>query len=198
VLFPQRFWPGLADRTITIAFRRWKRPTVKAGGTLRSPAGVLGIDEVTIIEPGQVTDEHALAAGYPSRREVLADLRPSGELYRIRFHRIGDDPRQALRDRDDLTNDDVAELRGALRRIDWAVPTLRVIAERPAVVSTDLAASLGMERMAFKQRVRRLKELGLTESLVVGYQLSPRGRSLLARIDAGDLGDTTLGDTTDA
>jgi ribosomal protein S19E (S16A) len=29
--------------------------------------------------------------------------------------------------------------------------------------------------------VRKLKELGLTESLEVGYRLSPRGRALLDR-----------------
>ena len=39
-----------------------------------------------------------------------------------------------------------------------------------------------MEKMAFKRRIRMLKELGLTESLEVGYQLSPRGRALLARM----------------
>jgi len=30
--------------------------------------------------------------------------------------------------------------------------------------------------------VRKLKELGLTESLEVGYRLSPRGRALLERL----------------
>jgi hypothetical protein len=34
----------------------------------------------------------------------------------------------------------------------------------------------------FKRRVRQLKELGLTESLEVGYRLSPRGRTVLARL----------------
>ena len=29
----------------------------------------------------------------------------------------------------------------------------------------------------FKRDVRKLKELGLTESLPVGYRLSPRGRA---------------------
>jgi hypothetical protein len=31
--------------------------------------------------------------------------------------------------------------------------------------------------------VRKLKELGLTESLTVGYRLSPRGAALLRVID---------------
>ena len=39
----------------------------------------------------------------------------------------------------------------------------------------------GRERHPFKTDVRKLKELGLTESLEVGYRLSPRGRALLDR-----------------
>lgn len=184
MLFSQRFWPGLADGTITIAFRRWKRPTVKAAGTLQSPGGLLAIDEVVIIEPDEITDADARAAGYGSRQEALASVRPDGDLYRVRFHRVGDDPRVALRRRDDLGEDDVVELLGALDRLAWALPTLRLIGERPGTVSTDLAESLGLERQRFKQRVRRLKTLGLTESLEVGYRLSPRGQAFLARIEA--------------
>jgi hypothetical protein len=187
VLFKQRVWAGLADGTVTIAFRRWKRPTVKAGGSLQSPSGLLGIDEVAIIEPDQITDDDGRAAGYLGRQDVLADLRPEGDLYRIRFHRIGDDPRAELRGRVELGTEDMAELLGVVGRLDWALPTLRLIAERPGTVSTELAARLGMDRAPFKQRVRRLKSLGLTESLEVGYRLSPRGQAFLAGIDAEPL-----------
>jgi hypothetical protein len=53
------------------------------------------------------------------------------------------------------------------------------------VVSTDLAVDIGMERDLFKRRVRSLKELGLTTSLLVGYQLSPRGTAYLAARGSG-------------
>ncbi|HEX7068738.1 MAG TPA: hypothetical protein VF295_11185 [Candidatus Limnocylindria bacterium] len=36
--------------------------------------------------------------------------------------------------------------------------------------------------MPFKLDDRKLKELGLTESLRPGYRLSPRGESVLARL----------------
>jgi len=49
----------------------------------------------------------------------------------------------------------------------------------PRTRAGDLAAGMGMERRALKGNVRKLKELGLTESLEVGYRLSPRGRALL-------------------
>ena len=56
---------------------------------------------------------------------------------------------------------------------------LALIADRPAVRAPDLAASLGRDTLTFKRDVRKLKELGLTESLEVGYRISPRGAALL-------------------
>ena len=40
---------------------------------------------------------------------------------------------------------------------------------------------MNMERAAFKINVRKLKELGLTESLEVGYRLSPLGEVFMAQ-----------------
>jgi predicted transcriptional regulator len=54
---------------------------------------------------------------------------------------------------------------------------LRLIAKRPGTRAPHLAASLGRETAPFKADVRKLKELGLTESLQVGYRLSPRGQA---------------------
>ena len=56
---------------------------------------------------------------------------------------------------------------------------LRLIAENPGVRAPDLAASLGRETLPFKRDVRKLKELGLTHSLPVGYEISHRGRAYL-------------------
>jgi hypothetical protein len=185
VLFPQRLWSGLEVGSITVAFRRWKRPSVKAGGTLQSRGGLLSIDAVEVIAPDDITDEDARAAGAAGRDEAIAELRPEGTLYRIRFHRVGEDPRVALRERSDLADDEFDEIARRLRRLDWARPILEVIDRHPATVSTELAAELGVERLPFKERVRRLKALGLTESLPVGYRLSPRGAAFLRRF-AGD------------
>jgi hypothetical protein len=185
VLFKQEFWQGLGDGSITVAFRRWKRPSVKAGGTLRSPGGFLAIDEVTPITQDQVTDVDARAAGYRDVEHALRELRREGDLYRIRFHRSGEDPRVALREDKAFAPDEAAKLAATLARLDWALPVLRLIAERPGVVSAELAVDMGMERLEFKQRVRRLKALGLTESLKVGYKLSPRGHSYLELVERG-------------
>jgi hypothetical protein len=185
VLFPAKDWPGLADGAITVAFRRWKRPTVKASGTLQSPGGLLAIDEVSAIDEADISDEDAVAAGHPSAAAVIASLRPEGQLYRIRFHRLGDDPRIELRQRSAMSDSELEHLKTAVSRLAWARSFLRLIGERPGVVSTELAEIEGLERLIFKQRVRRLKELGLTESLKIGYRLSPRGEALLAVLEAG-------------
>lgn len=189
MLFKARFWQALEDGSLRVAFRRWRRPTVKAGGRLRSPRGLLSIDAVTPVAIDDISPGDAIAAGYESLDELLRELnaRDEGDLYRIDFHRIGDDDRIALRNEAELTADDRAAIDARLARLDrasksgpWTHRVLLLIAERPAVRAGDLAAVLGSERLAFKANVRKLKALGLTESLEVGYRLSPRGQAYLA------------------
>ena len=190
MLFRQQFWAGLADGSVTLAFRRWKRPTVKAGGRLTTPSGVLAIDAVELIDDGDITDVDARRSGFVDRAALLDELAGrEGELYRIAFHRAGEDPRIALREQAALTEADVDELARRLARLDrasthgpWTEAVLQLIAERPGVRAGDLADALGRERLAFKADVRKLKALGLTESLQVGYRLSPRGQAWLDRV----------------
>jgi hypothetical protein len=185
MLFNLRALKGIATGEIDLAFRRWKRPTVKAGGTLRTRAGVLAIDSVEPIGVRAITAEDARRAGFASRRELLASLRPEGRLYRIEFRRTGEDPRAVLRRRAMIRKEERAELDARLARMDrargepWTRGILELIEERPETLAADLAASLGREKLQFKRDVRKLKELGLTESLPVGYRLSPRGRAYL-------------------
>jgi hypothetical protein len=169
-----------------MAFRRWKRATVKTGGRLRTPMGELAIDAVERVEPGQITADDVRRAGFADRDALLSSLRPEGDLYRISFHLRGPDSRIALRERADLSEEEREQIARRLERMDarsthgpWTAATLAAIAERPAVRAGDLAADMGRERLPFKADVRKLKELGLTESLEVGYRLSPRGRAFL-------------------
>jgi hypothetical protein len=174
----------IGEGEITLAFRRWRRPTVKAGGTLRTKVGVLAIDSVEPVGEADVTDRDARRAGAPDRESLLAHLRPEGRLYRVEFRLAGPDPRIALRERSRISPSERAEIDARLARIDaasrhgpWTATVLGLIAERPGTRAPDLAASVGRETAPFKANVRKLKELGLTESLEVGYRLSPRGRA---------------------
>lgn len=180
---------GIAEGRITLAFRRWKRPTVRAGGELRTAIGVLAIDAVDAISESDITEDSARSAGYAARDALLADLnrRPDGDLYRVALHLAGDDPRTGLRQQDTLDGDAIEAIAARLARFDrssrhgpWTETVLRLIETSPGVRAPDLAASLDRETQPFKRDVRKLKELGLTESLKVGYRLSPRGRAWLA------------------
>jgi len=186
VLFRARDLDAIGRGELTLAFRRWRRPTVRAGGTLQTAAGLLAIDSVDRIEPGAVTHADAVRAGFPDRAALLAALRPEGELYRIAFHVAGPDPRIALRERAALEPGEreaiaarLARLDGASRHGPWTAATLAQIAAHPGVRAGDLAVALGRERLPFKADVRKLKALGLTESLPTGYRLSPRGEAFL-------------------
>jgi hypothetical protein len=193
VLFRPRFYPGLRQGSITITFRRWEKPAAKAGGRQRVAGVELAIDAVTPVDEAAISVADARAAGFDSPESLLAELAkaPSGRVYRIEFHVAGPDTRTALRARDDLAPEEIAALRRRLERLDhasprgpWTAATLALIAGRPAIRAADLAASLGRDTPSFKLDVRKLKELGLTESLEVGYRISPRGRALLSAMNS--------------
>ncbi len=184
MLFPMNVLARIQAGEISVAFRSWKRPTVRSGGTLHTAIGLLRIDEVTAIERADITDADAAAAGASSPQDVLASLRDGDDrqLYRIRFHRVSDDPRGELRERTSLTDLERDEIDAQLDRWDhassdgpWTRQLLDHIAANPAQRSADMAERLATDRPRLKRRVRQLKGLGLTESLDIGYRLSPRG-----------------------
>jgi hypothetical protein len=188
VLLRQSTLERIASGEVTLAFRRWLRPTVRPGGTLRTAIGVLAIDEVVPVERASLTDEEARQAGYPDRAALLSflDSRSEGDIYRIRLRLAGPDPRVALRQQSTLDEAERRAIEARLARLDaasstgpWAAAVLRLIAERPAVLAAKLAAQIDLPTPVFKRKVRQLKELGLTESLEIGYRLSPRGRTFL-------------------
>ena len=192
MLFRQPCFAGLAEGRITLAFRRWRRPSVKAGGTLLTPAGQLAIDSVEPVREAELSDDDALSAGFASLAELRRDLcgqRP-GTLYRIEFHCLGADPRVALRESPPEDEAEMVEILRRLARLDaassngsWTKAVLRLIEEHPARRAGDLAAMLGgLDTLAFKVNVRKLKNLGLPESLGTGYRLSPRGAVVLERL----------------
>jgi hypothetical protein len=189
VLFGQRFWRGIQDGSITCTFRRWRRPQVLAGRRYRTPAGRIEVDSVEAWTEDAITAHDVAAAGYASTDDLVGDLRPGEDrtLYRIRFHAVdGPDPRDVLAADAALGSEQRAEIDRRLDRLDrasghgpWTRATLAAIAARPGTRAADLAAGLGRERAPFKLDVRKLKAMGLTLSLDVGYRLSPRGEAYL-------------------
>ena len=178
---------GIKDGSVTAVFRAWDEPRVRIGGTQRTAAGVVRFEAVEPVELADLTEDDARGAGMASLAALMkANQRGrGGQLYRIRVGFDRPDERVALRDCVP-TASDVAEITAALDRLDrgrrsgpWTREILALIAARPTVRAPDLAASLGRETQPFKLDVRKLKELGLTHSLPVGYELSARGQAYL-------------------
>ena len=188
--FEPRLRQGLHDGTITVAFRRWRRSQVVAGHAYRTGAGMVLAEAVDVITAADITPALAHAAGFPDVKSAVADLRgdPHLPLYCVRLRPVeGPDPRDELASTAVISEEDSAAIAARLARMDaaskrgpWTAAVLTQIAERPAVVSTQLAETLDWDRADFKLHVRRLKTLGLTISLDVGYRLSPRGAAYLA------------------
>jgi hypothetical protein len=189
MLIEKRLWAGIQDGSVTVMFRRWKRRQVTAGNTYRTAAGRVVVDEVTETAPSRIRRADALAAGYGSVAEAVADLRgtPGDPVFLLRLRPAEDeDPRTVLAESAHLSTEDVEEITRRLERLDhasghgpWTAQTLAIIRKRPGVRAGDLADELGREMLPFKVDVRKLKNLGLTLSLEVGYRLSPRGEAYL-------------------
>jgi hypothetical protein len=184
-----------------MAYRRWKRPQVKIGGRYRvgsdrirsmTEFDFIEVDAVDEITARDIDDADALLAGYPSAAAARSDVGASGDdpLYRLAFRKIAmADPRAELASAVALTDADIADIDARLDRMDrsatpgpWTREVLREIAQRPQVRAKDLeSCSRWPDLATFKVHVRKLKNLGLTLSLPVGYRLSPRGEEYLAR-----------------
>ena len=186
MLFRQDILQGIAEGRVTLALRRWRRAPPTDGSTLRSPVGVLCLDRVTVVDEGDITADDVRRTGM-SPDELRASIAGEGRLLRIELRLAGDDPRVALRERLPEAGE-IEAIVAKLARMDaasgssWTSRYLQLIADQPAVVSRVLAPQVGAEVPPFKRRVRQLKELGLTESLEIGYRLSTRGRALLERL----------------
>lgn len=178
---------------VDLAFRRWVRPTVKAGGTLRTQAGMLHIESVIPVDLDEITQDDARRAGLG-----LAELRTfllekkEGDVYRVELGGFVPDPRVMLREDIQMSDEAFADVVGRLDRLDrssrhgsWTRKVLTLLAEKPHVRAQDLADGLGLDKAVFKNDVTKLKALGLTISHSPGYELSPRGHEVLKRLDRG-------------
>lgn len=181
---------AIREGRVDLAFRIWKRPSVKAGGTLHTPIGVLCIRDVCRSSIEAISEAEARRADFGDLAALTRELRGrEGALYRIELSYGGADPRIALREQQVADPAEMEALRVRLQRLDarsrggaWTLPVLDAMERNPGQPARVLAEALGTDRDSLKRNVRKLKNLGLTISLGTGYELSPRGRSLLQQI----------------
>ncbi len=191
MLLRNRTVAGIVAGELDLVFRRWKSARAKAGGRQRTHLGELRIEAVEVVTADAISAQDARRAGYESRDALLAALAGrEGAIHRLTVRFAGADPRLALAAQATLSAVERASLAARLARKDrteaWTDRTLRAIAAGEGTRAAELAAGLGCADLKkLKRRVRQLKELGLTESLRIGYRLSPRGRAWLDGEGAG-------------
>jgi hypothetical protein len=178
---------AIRSGAIDLAFRRWDRPRVKVGTRLRTGVGLVEVTSVERVAVSALRAEDARRSGAASLtalKEAVA-YRDDRPLWRIGLRHAGPDPREALREQVP-DPEEIVEIRAWLDRLDaasavgpWTRASLEVIDRSPGVRAPELAAELGRETAEWKRDVRKLKERGLTESLAIGYRLSPRGEAVL-------------------
>lgn len=178
---------AIRDGEIDLAFRRWDRARVKVGTRLRTAVGVLEVVSVEPVPLSSLRAEDARRCGAASLAALKSALsaKPRGQVFRVGLRHAGADPRETLR-ATLPSAEELALIRQGLDRLDaaspigpWTRTTLRTIDESPEVRAPELAERLGRPTPEFKRDVRKLKERGLTESLAIGYRLSPRGEAVL-------------------
>ena len=151
---------------------------------MRTSLGILAIERVDLVDEGDITPDDVRRTGM-AVEELRASIAGEGTLLRMEVRLVGDDPRVVLRARRPV-QDELRQIRARLARLDrvaaWTLRYLQMIAEQPGTSARILAGQVDAELLPFKRRVRQLKELGLTESLDVGYRLSLRGQDVLQHL----------------
>ncbi|MEM9857424.1 MAG: ASCH domain-containing protein [Bacteroidota bacterium] len=188
--FKRHHLEGIKEGSITLAFRKWKRPTVKKGSLLNTAIGRVEIGNIQEVNISIISELEAQKAGFASLSELIQLLETikEGNIYRIEVAYHSPDPRLQLSSKAELTDDEFGALKKKLERLDqysqtgiWTREVLEAIRDHPLLKALDLAEILGRDKGWLKLNIRKLKNLGLTISHNPGYELSPLGRAYLKK-----------------
>jgi hypothetical protein len=179
---------GIKSGTISLAFRRWEKPNVKKGSTMKTAVGVIRVTDVEPIKDNAITKSDATKAGYESIDSLMKAINKvkAGIIYKVKLKYHSEDPRLELREKTDLTEAEYQKLKTKLDRLDktrgpWVLIVMKLIKRYPERRAGDLADIMRMDKFDFKINVRKLKNLGLTISHEIGYSLSPLGDIVMER-----------------
>lgn len=177
---------AIKNGEVDLAFRRWDRPRVKVGTRLRTRVGVVEVTSVEQVAVSRITATQARRSGATlAELRTLLEAKADRPVWQVGVRYGGEDPRAELRNQVPDA-EEIGRIRARLDRLDaaspigpWTRATLALIDELPTVRAPELAERVGRDTPSFKKDVRKLKELGLTESLDIGYRISPRGAALI-------------------
>ena len=175
--FTTRNSEQIRSGAVTLTFRNWKRPHAKVGGVYRlRPNGAVRVTRLGTARLSELTSEDARCAGFVSvdALATFLDLPLSAEVTKVEFALTDDVPKGTPT----LTPAEVAKRLAATDQRSaaaWTARALALIDAHPATRAGDLAPAMGWDTPKFKANVRKLKALGLTQSLEVGYRLTDLG-----------------------
>lgn len=188
MLIKQKQLDGIMSGKISLAFRKWKNLSVKKDSLLKTSIGLVKIEDISETEMSQITEDDAKLAGYDNVKTLINELEKTvnGVIYKIQLSFYSPDPRIDLRQKQQITDEELEELKEKLLNLDkfskqgkWTVKVLKAIQENPKLPAVELAAKVNKEKEWLKTNVRKLKNLGLTISHEPGYTLSPLGAYFL-------------------
>lgn len=191
MLFKSNHLEGIKSGKISLAFRRWKKMLVRKGTLQHTHIGQVRIEDIVEIEKDAIKNSDALRAGYNSLGDLLEFLEEGeGLIYKIEVRYHGEDPRIQLREQKLVDNVTLEQLKSKLKRLDgfskegaWTKDVLLSIQNHPRLRAADLAKIVGREKLWLKANIRKLKNLGLTISHDIGYEISPLGKTLINQLD---------------
>jgi hypothetical protein len=88
----------VADGTITVSYRLWSRPKVKAGGVYRSGSVLIEVDEIELVPFSSITADDLRRTGeadLESLRRRAAHAGPIDDdtlVYRVELHVVREAP----------------------------------------------------------------------------------------------------------
>lgn len=192
MLFKEIHLSGIKSGKITLAFRKWKKASVKIGCLLHTSIGLLEIHKIEPIHENDITNEDALKAGFADKPELLKSFtqNSTGTIFKISVGYHSADPRIKLREQTKLSEQQFTDLKKKLERLDnqskqghWTRTILLTIKDNPNLHAIGIAKLTGFEKEWLKLNIRKLKNLGLTISHNVGYELSTFGKIFIQSLN---------------
>ena len=182
---------GIKSGEITLAFRKWQKVSVKSGSLLHTSVGLLEIGKIEAVNENDITDKEAVQAGFTEKKQLLKSFiqNSTGTIFKISVRYHSADPRIKLREQTGLSEQQFEELKARLERLDlyskqghWTEKILLMIKDNPNLHAIGIAKLTGFEKEWLKLNIRKLKNLGLTISHNVGYEVSPLGSKYLSKL----------------
>ncbi len=191
MLFKEVHLQGIKSGKITLAFRKWQKASVKYGSLIHTSVGLIEIGNIETVNETDITEQEAIQAGFTDKEQLLKSFthNSTGTIFKIAVRYHSGDPRIKLREQTELSEQEFADLKKKLERLDnyskqghWTNKVLLTIKDNPNLHAIGIAELTGFEKEWLKLNIRKLKNLGLTISYNVGYELSPLGKECLNKL----------------